>query len=1306
MARSASPYTRITSSSGDSPKWAAMPVPFWINERGLSQITNRSEFEAVLASFRTWEAAPGADVRFDYRGMTSVRSVAHDGINIVSFADDSTPIGSSTIAVTFSYFKTQNNTLLFDEADIIFNPTLNFSTSGETEKFDIQSVLTHEVGHLLGLDHSGLVSSVMVPFSQPSQVHQRTLSYDDVAGISEIYPRAAANPSVGQIQGFIRNGATGVFGAHVVAVDQAGTAWVSTLSQPTGSYTLRFLPPGAYRVMAEPLDLPVTEQNVGGGSNSWYRNLRTDFATTYYGNAGSLSSARTVQVTAGTAPVPADIQVLPKGTTGLNLTRPAFAARIPIGASGTFRVGGEDITAGTLFSTSSADVTLGGPVYAGRISSVASTSADIPLSVSSSAALGPKLVTVNRGTDSSVVPGAFVVVDRVPTPQQIVPASGSNEGGTAVQITGANFRPGAKVYFGGLAAANVNWTSSASIGATAPQNSPGPVNVQVINSDGTNGVLSGGFTYILPTATLTGVSPASGPPATAVTISGTHFDSRAQNVEVRFNGALARVSSATPAQIVAVVPYGATSGPVAVSVFGVSAVGDVNFTVTAGAASTNRALNTYNFIDSIGSSSLTFQGSNANDDAVTSVQLPFTFSLFNDIYLPGSSISVSTNGWISMESGADPNGYQNGSLPGTSAPDASGTARTIPPSLIAPFFDDLALVPGTSSVTTKVVGAAPNRQLALQWNKMTILNEDGNDLHATLTFEAILFEGSNDIQFVYQSMSGSRSNGSSATIGLQNLARNRAVQTGFNEAKVGTGSFLTYRFNEGAYTVTESDSTPPTKPVVTDGGATTNSRAELSASWMSQDNESGIREYQYSIGKTPGGADVLAWVQTAQNSVTVTGLSLQAGSTYYFAVKAINNAGLASEIGVSDGIRVDPAFQPDVKIVPSAPHNASEFSGIALYAPSAMTAVLKAIDANGAVLAGQGIQNPVTVTLSAGQQYARLVQEWFGLSSFDGWIEIEASATGLGVYTATGSWDMLKMDGSAARDTSSNFVVFHPGATVILVNPSTRTATVTIGELGGASRTIAIPPRARVSAEIAAVSRIQSSEAIACLERFGSGSKLGVGTPVPVNGAQASLVIPNGVTGQGYVTILTVANVLSMAVDTTLSFGGVSKQLRLEANSAQRISLADFLQIPSTAIRTDAVRLSAASMVFGAQPALVGVVDIESVDEIVSLGARPASVDFLFAHVAHGNGLFTGLAIASGNAPATITLDIYPASGQSPKSVTFTMQPNQQLAKLVSEFVPTLTVQLGGYIRIRSDQPIWAWEVYGSGRIMASGPPI
>lgn len=104
------------------------------------------------------------------------------------------------------------------------------------------------------------------------------------------------------------------------------------------------------------------------------------------------------------------------------------------------------------------------------------------------------------------------------------------------------------------------------------------------------------------------------------------------------------------------------------------------------------------------------------------------------------------------------------------------------------------------------------------------------------------------------------------------------------------------------------DTTPPSLPVITDSGAFTNSTTELFASWSSWDAESGISEYQYSIGRKAGDIDVLGWTTAGlKTSLTVTGLSLIGGQTYYFNVKAKNSVGLWSAIGSSDGITVNRA---------------------------------------------------------------------------------------------------------------------------------------------------------------------------------------------------------------------------------------------------------------------------------------------------------------------------------------------------------------------------------------------------------------
>ena len=114
----------------------------------------------------------------------------------------------------------------------------------------------------------------------------------------------------------------------------------------------------------------------------------------------------------------------------------------------------------------------------------------------------------------------------------------------------------------------------------------------------------------------------------------------------------------------------------------------------------------------------------------------------------------------------------------------------------------------------------------------------------------------------------------------------------------------------GGIRLTDSamDTSPPGKPVVRDGSGTdiayTPNTHKLSANWdPSSDPESGISRYWYKIGTTPGGSDVIDWIDNGRSTnvtVTRTNLSLVRGETYYFTIKAVNGVGLSSE-GTSNG---------------------------------------------------------------------------------------------------------------------------------------------------------------------------------------------------------------------------------------------------------------------------------------------------------------------------------------------------------------------------------------------------------------------
>src|SRR5262249_12363090 len=150
-------------------------------------------------------------------------------------------------------------------------------------------------------------------------------------------------------------------------------------------------------------------------------------------------------------------------------------------------------------------------------------SAAMDYSVPSNTPLGPKNIAVNRGTDASILTGAVVITNPAPTIVTVTPSNGPVAGGTDVTIPGSNFRDGAQVYFGGLAAPAVTVVDSSTIVATTPANSPSITNVVVINTDGTWAAASRAFTYNALPPAITAVTPLSGAPATVVTIEGDNF---------------------------------------------------------------------------------------------------------------------------------------------------------------------------------------------------------------------------------------------------------------------------------------------------------------------------------------------------------------------------------------------------------------------------------------------------------------------------------------------------------------------------------------------------------------------------------------------------------------------------------------------------------------------------------------------------------------------------------------------------------------------------------------------------------------
>ena len=73
------------------------------------------------------------------------------------------------------------------EADIVINNSVPWRNNGGTGGFDVQNVMTHEFGHMLGLGHSDVTGATMVQGTYYGDISKRTLEQDDINGFNAIY---------------------------------------------------------------------------------------------------------------------------------------------------------------------------------------------------------------------------------------------------------------------------------------------------------------------------------------------------------------------------------------------------------------------------------------------------------------------------------------------------------------------------------------------------------------------------------------------------------------------------------------------------------------------------------------------------------------------------------------------------------------------------------------------------------------------------------------------------------------------------------------------------------------------------------------------------------------------------------------------------------------------------------------------------------------------------------------------------------------------------------------------------------------
>ncbi len=148
------------------------------------------------AAFNRWSGAIGNKVTFVQGPNTTINRAVYDGKNIITWGR----VSNSALAITYTWY--YPSTGLVAEVDTIMNSPYLWSwsnpaswtdpstTCAVVDSYDAQDILTHELGHWVGLDDyytDPYINNTMYGYGSTTETKKDTLTTGDITGAAAIY---------------------------------------------------------------------------------------------------------------------------------------------------------------------------------------------------------------------------------------------------------------------------------------------------------------------------------------------------------------------------------------------------------------------------------------------------------------------------------------------------------------------------------------------------------------------------------------------------------------------------------------------------------------------------------------------------------------------------------------------------------------------------------------------------------------------------------------------------------------------------------------------------------------------------------------------------------------------------------------------------------------------------------------------------------------------------------------------------------------------------------------------------------------
>ncbi len=174
-------------SEGDPLHWPTGHVEYWINAENSQGVSEERIRFMTDAATGAWSRVTRVTLSFDYLGTTGVSTADYtDDKNVIYFEDEwPAEWDPSFLALTFTWSVEGGEIIAFDMA--INEDDFDWGTGGAQADNDLMNMLTHEIGHAVGLSHSRVTDATMYYQASRGEEGKRILSRDDEEGARFLY---------------------------------------------------------------------------------------------------------------------------------------------------------------------------------------------------------------------------------------------------------------------------------------------------------------------------------------------------------------------------------------------------------------------------------------------------------------------------------------------------------------------------------------------------------------------------------------------------------------------------------------------------------------------------------------------------------------------------------------------------------------------------------------------------------------------------------------------------------------------------------------------------------------------------------------------------------------------------------------------------------------------------------------------------------------------------------------------------------------------------------------------------------------